>query len=516
MDERSQEPLRQVLGTLTEDQAAVEGLLRVPPSVWQAEMTRRAQAEAELGNTAQIDAFKRQCDTLIGFTEYRFPRYRVARHHQLIAEQLERVERGEIDRLMLLIPPRHGKSELASKSMPAWSIGRQPWRQFISASASIDLARDWGREVRNIVDSDAYQSIYGTRLQEDSKAAGKWNTQQGGCYYAVGVGGSPLGRGADIFLIDDPFGSMEDARSPKIRENVWNWYTGTVYNRLQKDGAIILINHRMHEDDLSGRLIEQMKAGKDQWTIVELPAFAVDHDREGHPVVDPIGRKAGEPLWPEEYDTPRLERRRDNTLARFWSAMFQQQPVPDEGELFAPDKLSVRQNTDDVFQWVRAWDLAGSVEGDWTCGVRIGRTKTGLFVVGDVVRMRGTPEKVQRLILETARADLRRTRISLPKDPGQAGLFQVEALTRALAGYPVVSSPETGDKQQRAEPFAVQVNIGNVAMIEADWNAAYREELRAFPYGKWDDQVDASSRAFMELTSGRQPMIISKEALERA
>ena len=148
MDERSQEPLRQVLGTLTEDQAAVEGLLRVPSSVWQAEMTRRAQAEAELGNTAQIDAFKRQCDTLIGFTEYRFPRYRVARHHQLIAEQLERVERGEIDRLMLLIPPRHGKSELASKSMPAWSIGRQPWRQFISASASIDLARDWGREIR--------------------------------------------------------------------------------------------------------------------------------------------------------------------------------------------------------------------------------------------------------------------------------------------------------------------------------------------------------------------------------
>jgi hypothetical protein len=255
------------------------------------------------------------------------------------------VEKGEIDRLMLLMPPRHGKSELASKSMPAWSIGRKPWRQFISASASVELARDWGREVRNIVMSDAYQAVYSTRLQEDSKAAGKWNTQEGGCYYAVGVGGSPLGRGADIFLIDDPFGSMEDARSPVIREKVWNWYTGTVYNRLQSDGAVIVINQRMHEDDLSGRLIEQMKAGKDAWTIVELPAIAIDHDRDGHKIIDPIGRKAGEALWPEEYDLKRLDRRRDNTLARYFSAMYQQQPVPDEGELFAADKLGLRDQS---------------------------------------------------------------------------------------------------------------------------------------------------------------------------
>jgi hypothetical protein len=246
---------------------AVEGLFKLDDA--QAEINRRAQAAAARGDTSKIEAQKARCETLIGFTEYRFPRYRPATHHRFVAEQLERVERGEIDRLMLLMPPRHGKSELASKSMPAWSIGRKPWRQFISASASVDLARDWGREVRNIVMSEAYQSVFSTRLQEDSKAAGKWNTQEGGCFYAVGVGGSPLGRGADIFLIDDPFGSMENARSPVIREKVWNWYTGTVYNRLQADGAVVLINHRMHEDDLSGRLIEQMKAGKDEWTIVE-------------------------------------------------------------------------------------------------------------------------------------------------------------------------------------------------------------------------------------------------------
>jgi hypothetical protein len=196
----------------------------------QAEESRRAREAAARGDSSRLDGIKCQCETLIGFTEYRFPRYRAARHHRRIAEQLERVERGEIDRPMLLVCPRHGKSELASKSLPAWSMGRKPWQQFISASASVDLARGWGREVRNIVMSEAYQDVYDTRLQEDSKAAGKWNTSQGGCFYAVGVGGSPLGRGADCFLIDDPFGSMEDARSPVIREKVWQWYTGTVYD----------------------------------------------------------------------------------------------------------------------------------------------------------------------------------------------------------------------------------------------------------------------------------------------
>jgi hypothetical protein len=132
--------------------------------------------------------------------------------------------------------------------------------------------------------------IFPTRLSEDSKAAGKWNTQQGGCYYAIGVGGNPIGRG-------DPFGSMEDAKSPTIRDKVWDWYQGTVYNRLQPNGAIILINHRMHEDDLSGRLIEQMKAGKDQWTIVELPAIALDNDQ--------LRRQKGEALWPAQFPSKR-------------------------------------------------------------------------------------------------------------------------------------------------------------------------------------------------------------------
>jgi len=183
------------------------------------------------------------------------PRYRTAAHHRVIAGHLERIERGEIDRLMLLVPPRHGKSELASHRFPAWYLGRQPHSQFLSVSATESLATDFGRAVRNTIDSPDYRSIFSTTLAEDSQAKGKWHTSEGGIYYAVGIDGGVLGRGGDVVLIDDPYATMKDAMSELTRKNVWDWYTGTIYNRLQPGGAIIVINHRMHEDDLSGKLL---------------------------------------------------------------------------------------------------------------------------------------------------------------------------------------------------------------------------------------------------------------------
>jgi len=474
-----------------------------------------AQEEAE-GNSARANEFRQQCSTLIGFTEYRMPKYQTAPHHRLVAEQLERVERREIDRIIIEMPPRHGKSELASKSYPAWCLGRQPWKQIISASAGNDLAQDWGYAVRNIVGSDEYRLVYpGTQLVEDRRAAGKWWTKQGGIYVAASVGTAILGRGADEYLIDDPFGTMADARSETIREAVWEWYNGTVYNRLQPNGAIILISHRMHEDDLAGRLIERMKAGADQWTIIRLPAIA-EAPTEEYPDPDPLGRQPGEALWETAYPLPALERIRANTLARNWSALYQQRPTPDEGEMFAPDRMGLRTNTDDVLLWVRAWDLAGSKEGDWTVGVMMGLTRDRKVVVGNVKRLRGRPEEVADAIAETARADTRRVKIAMGIDPGQAGLAQKDFYTKLLNGFVVDWSPESGKKEDRAGPFAVQVNNSNVSMIVGGWNAAYREELRAFPYGKYDDQVDASSRAHMVLTSGKLPMRINDKVLERA
>uniref|UniRef100_UPI003F9B1818 terminase large subunit domain-containing protein n=1 Tax=Roseiarcus sp. TaxID=1969460 RepID=UPI003F9B1818 len=198
--------------------------------------------------------------SLAAFTSYMIKGYQPSAVHYFIAAQLERVERGEIDRLILQVCPRHGKTTLAAHSFPAWCLGRRPDRQFIAASASADLARDTGREVRNIIDNPDYKLMFpSVSLTEDARAAGQWKTSQGGSWYSIGVGGDILGRGADIVLIDDPFGSMADAMSETIRDAVWRWYNGTIYNRLNSGGAIVIVGHRMHEDDLQGRLIERMK-----------------------------------------------------------------------------------------------------------------------------------------------------------------------------------------------------------------------------------------------------------------
>jgi len=437
---------------------------------------------------------------LIEFTRYRMSKYRPSKVHRYIAEQLERVERGEVDRMMIRVAPRHGKKELSGRSFPAYCLGRDPSRQFICASASSSLASDIGRDVRNIVRSEAYQLIYpNVSLSKDSKAAGRWNTAAGGCWYSVGVDGDILGRGADIAVIDDPFGSMQDAQSATMRDRVWSWFNGTLLNRLEPGGAVIIIGHRLHEDDLQGRLEERMRAGGDydRWEIVELPALA-----EGD---DPLDREEGEPLWPERVSREQLERTRSNMFGRDWSALYQQRPIPEEGEFFAVDNLAVK-DVPDVGQKVRAWDLASTKGGDWTVGVRMGRTRDNKFAIEHVLRFRGRPDEVEDRILETARADGRTVRVALPKDPGQAGVHQVLSLTRLLAGFDIKSSPETGDKVTRARPFAAQCNVGNVSLAGGGWVDGYRDELRSFPHGKYDDQVDASSRAFMELAGAAAPM----------
>lgn len=255
--------------------------------------------------------------SLLTCTEYLSPKYSAAGHHKVIAEQLDRVLRGEIDRLMLLVPPRHGKSELASRNFPAFALGHKPDWQVISASATATLAEDFGRDVRNIVASSEYQNLFETKLAEDSQAKGRWGTNEGGSYYAVGIGGALMGRGAHLLVIDDPFASMADAQSERKREEVWNWYAGTAYNRLMPGGAIVVINHRMHEDDLVGRLLKKQEDGGDRWEVVNLPAI-----------------KDGEALWPEWYPIDRLERIKANTPPREWSALYMQNPTPEDGTFF--------------------------------------------------------------------------------------------------------------------------------------------------------------------------------------
>ena len=227
---------------------------------------------------------------------------------------------------MLLVPPRHGKSELASLRFPAWFLGKHPDKKFISASASVALAEDFGRQTRNLMASQEYVDVFDTRLAEDQASRGSCRERRkAAAFFATGVGGAIMGRGAHVFLIDDPFGSMADARSDITRKLVHEWFSGTVYNRLEKNGAIVLINHRMHMDDLSGRLLAQQVAGGDK----------CGSGRELESAV----AGSGEALWPEKFDTDALERIKRNVTPQDWSALYQQEPTQDVGTFFKDEWL---------------------------------------------------------------------------------------------------------------------------------------------------------------------------------
>jgi predicted phage terminase large subunit-like protein len=257
-------------------------------------------------------------------------------------------------------------------------------------------------------------------------------------------------------------------------------------------------NTRWHMDDIGGRLLDEMASGGDKWHLLNLPAIAGDNDA--------LGRAPGEALWPDWEGTDALTRKRAAVGERAWSALYQQEPTPGEGLLFRIEQIGTVDAAPAGGRIVRAWDLAATAAGDgrdpdWTVGVKLQRVDDR-YVVLDVTRLRGGPEQVMAAVLNTAAQDGRGVAISLPQDPGQAGKSQAQYFVQRLAGFSVTSSPETGDKSTRAAPVASQANVGNVSFVRAPWNRGLLEEMRDFPAGRHDDQVDALSRAFSSLTAG--------------
>lgn len=409
-----------------------------------------------------------------------------AAHIHLIAEQLERVERGEIDRLAIHMPPRHGKSETVTYRFPIRWLERNMETNVLVTGYNERFARKFGRRSRNIAKDRGIVSA-------DKFAADEWETTKGGIYMARGVGSPPTGTGFSLIVIDDPIRRREDAESPTYREKVWDWYTDDLYTRLEPGGAIVLIMTLWHEDDIGARAIASEPG---RWHVLKLPALALEDD--------PMGRKAGEALWPERYDVTALERIRavqqQNDGARSFEALYQQNPTPREGDFFKVSMLKIEKVAPANLRQVRAWDM-GATEGngDPTAGVKMGTNGDGIFWITDVKRKQWSTDTRNAEIKLAASLDGTSTKIRGPQDPGAAGKEAAASFTRLLAGYNVKTMPVSGDKVTRADPFSSQVNAGNVRLVEGDWNAAFIEELRTFPNGKHDDQVDAASDAFAEL-----------------
>ena len=404
-----------------------------------------------------------------------------ARHHRVMIKELEAVSAGRCDRLMLLLPPGSAKSTYASLLFPAWFLARHPAAHIICVSHTAGLASGFGRGVRGLIGE--HRARLGVGIDRASRAAHRFGTTGGGTYYATGVRGPVTGRRADLLVIDDPVKGHAEADSRVQREALWDWYRSDLVTRLKPGGRVVLVMTRWHPDDLGGRLL----AGPEAWRVVRLPALAEAGDM--------MGRAPGEALWPEWEDAASLARKRLAMGDRAWGALFQQSPRPLGGRLFQVGRIAVVEERL-LGVAVRAWDLAASLDGDWTVGVRLARSVDGVFQVQDVVRIRGGPEEVVRAIRMAAERDGRGVAVGLPQDPGQAGRGQVAFLTARLAGWRVFSSPESGAKATRAMPVASQVNAGTVSVLGGVWNEAFLAELEDFPGGAYDDQVDALARGF--------------------
>lgn len=421
---------------------------------------------------------------LAPFIEYRDAGYKPAQHHKLLIDKLEAVERGEIERLMVCMPPGSAKSTYASVEFPAWFLGRNPRLSVIAASHTQELAERFGRRVRNIVASAEMGRVFGVGVAEDSSSAGRWDTTKGGEYFAAGVGGSITGRRADLAVIDDPVKSREDADSERGRQKAWDWYTNDLLTRLKPGARQIVVMTRWHEDDLGGRILERER---DRWHVIELAMEAMPND--------PLGRAVGERLWPEWFTDDMLAVAKMDTRA--WNALYQQQPAADVGDYFKADWLSSEyEKVPEGLAVYGASDYAVTEGGgDYTEHGIFGVDQAGNLFVLDWWRGQASADQwIERkcdLIIEHKpvcwfgeSGPIRRA-----VEP-----FMLRRMSERNAHCRVEWLPSISDKPTRARSFQALASMGKVFFPKhASWKADVLGQLLRFPAGKHDDSVDVCS-----------------------
>lgn len=445
---------------------------------------------------------------LRSYVAMQFPKYVFGEHHKVICDALERVERGECKRLMIFMPPRHGKSMLVSEYFPAWFLGRNPTKKMIAASYNADLASDFGRKVRNQLLDMTWKTVFpGSEVEGGSAAADRVNLVGGGSYFAVGVGGAVTGRGADILLIDDPIKGREEADSETYRRKIKDWYASTAYTRLMPGGAIIIVLTRWHEDDLAGWCLTEQQ--HENWEVLSLPAVATQHDC--------IGRFPGDALWPEFYPLDRLDAIRMTIGPREWNALYQQRPVPDEGAFFKREWFQYWTELPRFgLHYYGASDYAVTEgKGDYTVHIVGAVDDDDNVYVIDMWRGQTTS-------LEWIEAFVGMLRLWKPEVWGEeAGVIMrsvgplIEQRLRENRLYSTTRKQfaSVNDKPSRARTLQARLEMGKVFLPAADdkpWVTELISEMLTFPAGKHDDQVDALAllcRVIAEIPSRKSARI---------
>jgi predicted phage terminase large subunit-like protein len=421
-------------------------------------------------------------------------------HLGVLAGKLYDVAAGKCPRLLVQMPPRHGKSCLISQYFPAWFLGTFPGRRVLLASYESDFAATWGRKARDILEEHG-PSMFGVKVRASSSAANRWDLDDNeGGMVTAGARGAITGRGMDLGIIDDGVKDADEAGSATYRERTWDWYLSTFSTRLHRNGSIVVVGTRWHEDDLIGRLLEAQESGGDRWEVLSLPAIAEEGETLGG-----FHREVGDALCPELIPADMLATIRDRLGDYWWATLYQGRPYPRGGGVFRPEQIQMTDDTPADLVKVRAWDLAASRDGKRTAGILLGKNRDREFIVLDAVVGRWLPGERDRVISQTAEHDGREVPIRIEQEPGSGGIAQVHNIARNLPGFKVEGVRATGSKMSRADPVASNVNVGNVSILRGNWARGFLDELEAFPSGAFSDQVDAFSLAFAFLVDRRFP-----------
>ena len=433
------------------------------------------------------------------FVQYMWPAFIHGRHHKLMAEAFEKISNGTLKRLIINMPPRHTKSEFASYLLPAWYLGLYPDRKIIQTAHTADLSVGFGRKVRNLIDSEDYKEVFPeVQLRADSKAAGRWNTNQNGDYFAIGVGGAVTGKGADLLIIDDPHSEQEgQSADPAVFDRTYEWYTSGPRQRLQPGGAIVVVMTRWHMRDLTGKILKAsgQRAGSDDWEVIEFPALM----------------PSGNPLWPEFWSLEELTALRNELPAPKWNAQYQQNPTAEEGALVKrewwqkwphdspPPCEFVIQSWDTAFLKTQRADFSACT----TWGVFYkpddeGRSQPNIILL-DAYKARLEFPELKRKAYELW-ADMQPDAFIVEaKAAGMPLIFELRAMGIPVAEY----TPSRGnDKIARVNAVADLFASGNVWVPETRFAEEVIEEFAAFPAGEHDDLVDSSTQALLRFRQG--------------
>jgi len=432
----------------------------------------------------------------LSFVEHVYPGYKVGPHHKRLAKIFEDIANGKKKRVIVNIAPRHGKSELISYLAPAWFLGRYPHKKVIMSSHTADLAVNFGRRVRNLVAADSYKSIFPQiELQQDSKSASRWGTNFNGEYFAIGVGGALAGRGADLFIIDDPH-SEQEARQGRsdVFLPAWEWFQSGPLQRLMPGGAIIVVMTRWSKLDLTGQIINHMTQNEDadEWEIVEFPAIL----------------PSGSPLWPEFWPIEELESKRIGMDPRYWQAQYMQNPTAEEGALIKRDWWQIWEKEDppSCEYIIMSLDAAQETNNraDYnaltTWGVFFNEeTNNYCIILLNAIKKRLEFPELKQLVFEEYK-EWEPDSFIVEKKSNGAALYQ--ELRRM--GVPVAEfTPGKGqDKISRVNAISDLFSSGIVWTPDKRWAKDVIEECNDFPSGANDDLVDSTSQALLRFRQG--------------